>query len=217
LSTKGLPTLFSGIEQCDFLQLDLSINNKEIKDLDLANAEKHWTYIENLLNSQEKKIAYGGYLETRNLYNHNDLFKEQKAPRNIHLGIDFWLTAGTPIVAPFNGVVHSFANNTEPGDYGPTIIIYHEYRGNSFYALYGHLSKDSLNGLNSGKIIRKGEVFAAIGDSLVNGGYAPHLHFQIIKKIGSYFGDYPGVCSLNEVAYFSDNCPSPLSFLNANI
>ena len=53
-----------------------------------------------------------------------------------------------------------------------------------------------------GEKIRKGEVFAALGDASVNGDYAPHLHLQIICDIGEHQGDYPGVSSLNRSYLF---------------
>ena len=43
----------------------------------------------------------------------------------------------------------------------------------------------------------------------MNGDYAPHLHFQIIKNIADYEGDYPGVSSKNDLDFYSANCPDP--------
>ena len=42
-----------------------------------------------------------------------------------------------------------------------------------------------------------------------NGDYPPHLHFQIILDIENFYGDYPGVCSENDLKYYSQNCPDP--------
>lgn len=50
---------------------------------------------------------------------------------------------------------------------------------------------------------------ASIGNSEVNGDYAPHLHFQIIKNIEDYWGDYPGVCNTNDLNFYIENCPDP--------
>ena len=50
---------------------------------------------------------------------------------------------------------------------------------------------------------------ATLGDATINGDYAPHLHFQIIKDIAENTGDYPGVCSKNKRNYYLDNCPDP--------
>lgn len=44
-------------------------------------------------------------------------------------------------------------------------------------------------------VFKKGKKLAALGNSFENGDYAPHLHFQIIKNIENYTGDYPGVAA----------------------
>jgi len=54
--------------------------------------------------------------------------------------------AGTPVFAPLGGVVHAFADNSAPLDYGPVIILRHDVNGVTFYTLYGHLSRASLQG-----------------------------------------------------------------------
>ena len=48
------------------------------------------------------------------------------------------------------------------------------------------------------------------------GGYAPHLHFQVIKEIGDNFGDFPGVCSKHEMEYYKQICPDPSFLINFN-
>lgn len=61
-------------------------------------------------------------------------------PRRLHLGTDIWGPAGTSVMTPLEGRVHSFAFNNQSGDYGATIILKHELAGNSFFTLYGHLA-----------------------------------------------------------------------------
>jgi murein DD-endopeptidase MepM/ murein hydrolase activator NlpD len=63
--------------------------------------------------------------------------------RNIHIGLDLWIKAGTPILAALEGTLHSFNFNAGFGDYGPTIILEHKVENQTFI-LYGHLSLDSL-------------------------------------------------------------------------
>ena len=104
--------------------------------------------------------------------------------------------------------MHSVQNNDNFGDYGPTIILEHNYNQNSFYTLYGHLSLSSLQ-IPIGKKVLKGEEIAILGDAEVNGDYAPHLHFQIIKDLEGRSGDYPGVCSKKDLEVFKKNCPDP--------
>jgi murein DD-endopeptidase MepM/ murein hydrolase activator NlpD len=162
--------------------------------------------------SKKAQVAYGGYLEQRNIYKRSTYFNQQVNPndeRNIHLGIDIWAPAGTKVLAAWDGELHSFQNNTNHGDYGPTIILKHVIDGFTFYTLYGHLSLNSISTLCVGNQIAQGEVIAFLGDSVVNGDYAPHLHFQIILDIQDYFGDYPGVCSVNQLEFYKSNCPDP--------
>lgn len=192
----------------DYIPLDLSVTNKMLDAYNITDAKECQEYINKVLREQNGKIAYGGYLEKRNLYGSADRFKGE-AIRNIHLGMDFWIAAGTPIYCPLAGTVHSFANNADFGNYGPTIILHHIYKEYSFYTLYGHLSLESLEGLSVGKAIPKGTVFATLGAPEVNVGYAPHLHFQVILDVEQFNGDYPGVCAVERLSFYQNNCPNP--------
>jgi murein DD-endopeptidase MepM/ murein hydrolase activator NlpD len=73
---------------------------------------------------------------------------------------------------------------------------------------------ESLSNLEVGQKITKGQQIATLGTAEVNGDYPPHLHFQIIRDIGDYLGDYPGVCNKLELGYFMQNCPDPNLLLN---
>ena len=105
--------------------------------------------------------------------------------------------------------MHSFKNNTNYGDYGPTIILKHHINDIEFYTLYGHLSMESIVNTSVGQFFKQGEQIATLGDVSINGDYAPHLHFQIIKDIQDYKGDYPGVCSKQDLDFYLNNCPDP--------
>jgi murein DD-endopeptidase MepM/ murein hydrolase activator NlpD len=123
--------------------------------------------------------------------------------------MDLWITAGTPVFAPLDATVRSFKNNLNFGDYGPTIILEHKIQGVKFYTLYGHLSLESIANLKVGQTLIRGEQFATLGDANVNGDYPPHLHFQIIRDIQGFKGDYPGVCSKKDLQFYLNNCPDP--------
>jgi murein DD-endopeptidase MepM/ murein hydrolase activator NlpD len=71
------------------------------------------------------------------------------------------------------------------------------------------LSLDSLIGKKIGTKVKQGETIATLGSAPINGDYAPHLHFQIIFDIENKTGDYPGVCSKNDLTYYLQNCPDP--------
>jgi murein DD-endopeptidase MepM/ murein hydrolase activator NlpD len=189
--------------------LDLSTTNQELAGIDIADFSQCQQYIDDILNDNKTAVAYGGYLERRALYRDKLGFETEGSSRNIHLGIDFWTKAGTKVLAPLKGKVHSFKNNSTFGDYGPTIILQHKIVNLSFFTLYGHLSLESLEEVHVGKVFKKGEMLATLGTPDINVGYAPHLHFQIIHDLEGYIGDYPGVCSEREVGFYSKNCPNP--------
>lgn len=209
--TEGPRTVLDGeIPLSNYIPIDLSILNKKLELLDVSNPAVCQDYIDEVVNYDSYTIAYGGYLERRNLYKKSPGFVGKgEAERNIHLGIDFWAKDGTKVIVPLGGVVHSFKNNTASGDYGPTIILRHELEGVQFYTLYGHLSIASLNGLHKNKEFKTGDVLATLGEVEINVNYAPHLHFQIIKDLGGFSGDYPGVCTQKDLTGYQINCPDP--------
>lgn len=202
----------------DFVDIDLSVSNLDLKSKPIFTSDNWSLYIDDFLEYSSAKIAFGGYLEKRNLYDRSDYFQSNinEDNRCIHLGVDFWTKVNTPIFSPFKGVIHSFKNNTNYGDYGPTIIVKHQNSTNFFYTLYGHLSLESLSNKKVGQIINEGELLGFLGDSTVNGDYAPHLHFQVILDLEDNFGDYPGVCSENKLDFYKTNCPNPLHYLKKN-
>lgn len=156
-----------------------------------------------------QSIGVGGYLENRVIYRTREHFGADNMARNIHLGIDIWAKAGEAVHAPLKGIVHSYAFNDRDGDYGPTIILRHHLSGFNFYTLYGHLSLSSVDGLYPGKLFTAGEKIAEIGNFPENGDWPSHLHFQLITDIGSYDGDFPGVCSEQDVDHYLAICPDP--------
>lgn len=200
----------STIDYSKYIALDLSAANQELVENPAENSADFEEFITNYLKKNNAKVAFGGYIEGRNIYQRSPIFRNGLYPeRNIHIGLDLWIEAGTPVLAALDGKIHSFKNNTGLGDYGPTIILEHEIENQKFYTLYGHLSLESIEGISIGEFFKKGEYLARIGNSEVNGDYAPHLHFQIIKNIEDYWGDYPGVCNTSDLNFYIENCPDP--------
>jgi murein DD-endopeptidase MepM/ murein hydrolase activator NlpD len=193
-----------------WVKLDLSQNNPQLKLIDVSSSQLLSEYINSHINEAQAKVAWGGYLEQRNIYQRSTYFNSTaEDERNIHLGIDIWAAAGTEVFAPVDGVIHSFNNNTNYGDYGPTIIIAHEVEGFKFHTLYGHLSLSSIKNIKQGDIIKGGSKVGNLGASDVNGDYPPHLHFQIVIDMQDLLGDYPGVCSQKDLEFYKKNCPDP--------
>jgi len=191
-----------------YVKINLSSDNPDLPTN--ADAQQWEDYIDEYRRATNASIAYGGYLEKRNLYKRSDIFNDGGSKeRNIHIGIDLWAKAGIKVHAALDGKVHSFDFNAGVGNYGPTIILEHVVDGKRFYTLYGHLSQSSIEDLEIGDVFNAGQELATLGDASVNGDYAPHLHFQIIDEIEDNFGDYPGVCSEEDLPYYKKNCPDP--------
>lgn len=190
--------------------LDFSSKNQDPEFLEVASSDQLENYIWKKFEAEGKKYGIGGYAENRVLYRRFEHFNSgQGEERCIHLGSDLWCDAHEPIFAPLDGVVHSFKNNDNKGDYGATIILKHSIQGITFFTLYGHLSLQSLDGKEENQLIRSGDQFASLGDHNENGGWPPHLHFQVIKDLEGNKGDYPGVVSKSEAEKYLQNCPDP--------
>lgn len=217
LELKDIKVLNNCIPYSQYTPLDLSVSNLQLNKVNLSNAIEFEEFIEKLLVNNKARVAYGGYNEVRDLYKQSSLFNiENTEERNIHIGMDLWIKSGTSVLAALDGKIHSFQYNNNLGDYGPTIILEHQLENYIFYTLYGHLALESIESIKVGDFFTKGEQIALLGNATVNGGYSPHLHFQVIKDIEANFGDYLGVCCKNKLAYYLKNCPDPNLLLKIN-
>ena len=153
----------------------------------------------------DTEFCIGKYDEIRpNMYK-NPIFA---GTRNIHMGIDIGAPVGTPCMAFENGMISNFGYNSEAGDYGFVIITEHNISGVSIWALYGHLSSKSVDSKKIGQVIEKGEIIAWLGKESENGGWAPHLHFQL-SLIKPETHDLPGVVSANDRKRALEIYPDP--------
>ena len=196
------------------LPLDFTEANASLRRVDLSDTASFDSFVFQQLHRAGKIYGYGGYLEKRDIYRRSEVFATaQEDFRNIHLGIDIWTEAGSPIFAPLDGKVHSFQDNEGFGNYGPTIILEHQVEGKIFYSLYGHLRQEDLQSLEVGQVLRAGEAFCRVGPYPENGDWPPHLHFQLIWDLEGNWGDYPGVAAEKDLAYYQHNCPDPAPLL----
>ncbi|RFZ82800.1 peptidase M23 [Mucilaginibacter terrenus] len=191
------------------LPLDLTAANSELTAELLADTKAFGRWIDQKLAAAEARYAIGGYMEHRTIYSRSAHFNTADEPRRLHLGIDIWGNAGTPVYAPIDGVVHSFADNNNFGDYGPTIILQHNVNGLTLFSLYGHLSRKSLEGPYEGKAVKADEQIATLGADDENGQWPPHLHFQLMLDNGGMRGDYPGVGKYSQKEMYVQNIPDP--------
>ncbi|MCZ6560690.1 MAG: aminotransferase class III-fold pyridoxal phosphate-dependent enzyme, partial [Gammaproteobacteria bacterium] len=188
--------------------LDLSVGSEEQSATgdDVETLTRHlFAHIE----SAGAKAGIGRYCENRSLYQ-SDLFTSGSThARSLHLGVDLFVAAETPVMAPMAGRVLSVTDNDRDLDYGPTVILQHDADGQSFFTLFGHLSPATLNHLKSGQDIQAGQVIGWIGSYPRNGNWPPHLHFQVMTDMLDYQGDFPGVASLSEAWYWRGLCINP--------
>ncbi len=207
------PILGEPIHEMGGVSIDLSKDNPIVQ----LRPEQHTHDLQNcvseLAQKNKGKFGYGGYAEDRSFYAVSPLFKNADSNRTIHLGIDVWLPAGTPLFSPLAGEIYGSQMNTNPLDYGGTIITKHNLLGIEFFLLFGHLSKDSIESVSIGQMIDPKQKIAELGDTNENGGWPPHLHLQCIIDMQNHKHDYPGLCMTQKSTEFLYNCPDPFIFL----
>ena len=146
----------------------------------------------NTFQETSSSFSIGKYNEKRpNMYE-GDLF--EKTNRFIHMGIDIGAPVGTPVKSFYDGEIFLFKYNDQKLDYGYTIITKHQIKDQNIYALYGHLSNSSIKNKKIGQKIHSGEVLGYLGSEEENGGWPPHVHFQL-SLIKPKECDLPGVVS----------------------
>lgn len=215
LIDSSFPVFGLDYKSSDYHNIDLSIENSDIRGINVV--EGLHAYIKSILKKNGGKVAKGGYAEKRDFYHSSSLFVKGEEKRSIHLGIDLWADAYHPVYAPLDGQLQSVQYNDNGLDYGYTIIMKHSIGSTTFYTLYGHLSDKELLNIRIGDVIQQGQCIARIGDPTTNGGWAPHLHFQIIHDLQNHIGDYPGVAYESEAEYYLSNCPDPEFLVISNI
>jgi len=211
LNYDAFSVLESTIPKDQFVAIDLSRDSDVLNSIDVSSSQILAAYIDDYIEEHQAKYAFGGYMEVRNIYQRSTYFKNNMPDneRYIHLGLDIWGPSETSIFTPLDATLHSFKNNTNFGDYGPTIILKHVIEETVFYTLYGHMSLESIANLKIGQVYKKGDQIGSLGDASINGDYPPHLHFQIMVDIEDYFGDYPGVSSKQDFEFYKKNCLDP--------
>lgn len=166
----------------------------------------------------EDGIWLGYYGEPRLIYTdqafRNGRWKASDR-RTVHLGIDGFARAGTMVHTPLLATVEFTDNRTGYLDYGGMVILRHQTSAKQvFFTLYGHLDPASIAGLEVGQSIQKGDSFARLGDPSVNGGWNPHIHFQLAQDTGGMGHDWPGVANPDEMFFWRKYCPNPAALMN---
>jgi 4-aminobutyrate aminotransferase-like enzyme/Ser/Thr protein kinase RdoA (MazF antagonist) len=208
------PVVQPDLRTATSLVLDWSVGSLDFPDDEIMDSLPAFTaHIFARMEAADATAGIGRYNEPRLVYT-TDQFQvatdELPESRTIHLGLDIFQPAGSPVFAPIEGVVRIAHNNTAPKDYGPVIVLEHTVPGvPPFFTLYGHLTPASLAGVQVGQTIGPGQQFAAIGNFPDNGNWAPHLHFQIVTHLLGHTTNFPGVARPAQRDLWLNLCPDP--------
>jgi 4-aminobutyrate aminotransferase-like enzyme/Ser/Thr protein kinase RdoA (MazF antagonist) len=211
------PILGTRLEAGNVVTLDLSAGSTDLDPVDPRQSASAWTEaLFGQMRQARARFGIGRYSEARFWYDH-DAFRvagdDGDAWRTIHLGVDLFAKLGTPVCSPLDGTVHSFADNKGRFDYGPTIVLQHDVTHEGaplrFYTLYGHLAPESLRDLRAGASVQRGERIGSVATSADNGGWAPHVHVQVIADMLGHAGTFPGVVRPADRDVWQSICPDP--------
>ena len=161
------------------------------------------------------EIGVGLWGEVRKVYT-TDAFRSKLAlgeRRDMHLGLDLFADAGTPMLAPLDAVVIDAANEAIPQGFGGCVLLEHQPEpGVTFRSLWGHLSPPSIAHLQPGMHIARGEAFGRLGGFTENGGWIPHLHLQLVLTGERSAVDIPGVGESRYLNLWADLYPDVTDF-----
>jgi 4-aminobutyrate aminotransferase-like enzyme/Ser/Thr protein kinase RdoA (MazF antagonist) len=212
-STFSLSELFPTVHKNEAHRIDMSVSSQLIgHQQDFNNLDLLQFKIDQLQKEVPTKIIAGGYLEPRALYTstaYDKIGNSGRESRSIHLGIDFWLPALTPIHAILDGEVVIAVNDAGDKEYGGLVVLKHQLEGFYFYTLYGHNTVESATKHKVGDTILKGEKIVELANYPENGNWAPHLHFQVLLSLFDYTVDFPGVAYLSQIDVWKSVCPDP--------
>ncbi len=195
---------------------DFSVAEREWTAVPLEAGPDEWTdRIFGRMSHEEVRVALGRWDEPRRWYT-SEIFRDEAGsdddppdPRTVHLGLDIFVRPGSPVYSPLAGRIYAVTSNIRPLDYGPTLTLIHEADGIPFWTLFGHLGREALEAWEPGDEVARGQQIATVGTYPVNGGWTPHLHFQILLDPMERAGDYPGVARPSEREFWLSLSPDP--------
>ncbi|MGV2099952.1 aminotransferase class III-fold pyridoxal phosphate-dependent enzyme [Rhizobium sp. 21-4511-3d] len=127
-------------------------------------------------------LGIGPWGEARTVYT-DKAFESRfiEGKRRIHhLGVDLFMPAQTPLFTPLAATVKSVEVEREPLGYGGLVLLEHRPEGcPPFNTLWGHMAHEALERLKPGDRLEAGDLVGYMGGIGENGGWTPHLHFQV--------------------------------------
>jgi murein DD-endopeptidase MepM/ murein hydrolase activator NlpD len=137
------------------------------------------------LTPAEAAIAGFGHFPVAGMADYADDWWEPRfgPPFHLHQGTDIFGARGTPVRAPYAGVVRY-----EDGGLGGKAAYVTQADGTFYYM--AHLDGYAKN-LSNGKPVKQGEVVGYLGDSGNALGGSPHVHFEIHPRGGGAVNPKP--------------------------
>ena len=194
-------------ERC--LVLDLSRDSPLLNAPDADNSEPALTArIRRSMADAGVRVAVGRSDELRRPY--QSARDDASDPRVVHLGIDLFVEPGMMVHAPIAGMVHDSGTSKSALGFGPAVVLRHQTGdGTAFFTLYGHLDREAPIVCPPGRVVAPGAQLGRIGTPDVNGGWTPHLHFQIIVDLLGLGRRFPGMGRLTQRDAWRELCPNP--------
>ena len=128
--------------------------------------------------------------------------------RDHHLGLDLFMPAGTKLCTPLAAVVRSADIEPHPLGYGCVVVLEHQPAGcPPFLTLWGHMASEAGHRLKPGDRLAAGALVGEMGPPAENGGWAPHLHFQISTDTTLSADDILGVGEARYLAVWAELFP----------
>jgi 4-aminobutyrate aminotransferase-like enzyme/Ser/Thr protein kinase RdoA (MazF antagonist) len=123
----------------------------------------------------------------------------------LHLGVDLYAPADTPVASPLDATVHAVVDDPDASD-GVAVILEHAPEaGVRFYGVFRPLRPVDLR---LGKSIARGERIGAIAE-----GALPHLHFQLATALPDTDALPPSCCEPSKQRVWRSFCPDPNALL----
>ena len=137
------------------------------------------------LTAEEAAIAGFGHFPVAGMADYRDDWWEARfgPPFHLHQGTDIFGARGTPVRAPYAGVVRF-----EDGGLGGKGAYVTQPDGTFYYM--AHLDGFAKN-LSNGKAVKQGDVIGYLGDSGNALGGTPHVHFEIHPRGGAAVNPKP--------------------------
>jgi 4-aminobutyrate aminotransferase-like enzyme/Ser/Thr protein kinase RdoA (MazF antagonist) len=158
--------------------------------------DKAAAWWDNYCASNNIALGIGPWGEERTVYT-SDIFQSrfvEGTRRAYHLGLDLFMPAGTKLYTPLAATVKSVEIEEDPLGYGCLVALRHEPEGcPAFVTLWGHLAHEAARRLKAGDYLEAGALVGEMGMAAENGGWAPHLHFQISTDTSLAARDILGV------------------------